>query len=67
MFLNNLFFTNIVAIKGAGVAIVDVATYIYGCRFTYNTAIQGGGLYFLAQNTNKSVLVMNSSFEYNNA
>ena len=48
MFLNNLFFSNIVAIKGAGVAIVDVASYIYGCAFINNTAKQGGGLYFLA-------------------
>ena len=48
MYLNNLVFTNIKALKGAGVAIIDVAPYIYGCTFTNNTAIQGGGLYFLA-------------------
>ena len=64
--LINSIFSNNLALRGAGVAFVDVEPYLLNCVFTNNTALQeGGGIYFLAETTNSTILVLNSSFNSN--
>ena len=49
-------------------ALVDVNPYLLNCVFINNTASQeGGGVYFLADTTNSTMLVLNSSFSMNTA
>ena len=53
---------------GAGVTFIDVQPYLYNCLFTNNTALLGGGgIYFIADTTNSTLLVLNSSFHRNTA
>ena len=48
----NLTFSNILAVNGAGLALINVAPYILGCGFINNTAVEGGGLYFTSDTMN---------------